>query len=277
MVDLAGKTIAVAGKLAGRYATARGELQGRLKQVGATLLDDFTASADVVVLAAKSKGFAKRVRRAGVPTLSEAELEAAVLHVFDSPPVVKPVRSFHEQEMAASLRPAARSPAPRVPLLEALDAAMQAGYRVFDSPPDGTRTDWPPVKRTSAPRSVLAWCEFDGLRLFAVPERSPGSALDRDLSTLRDAVVYTEDDCPLPVFGAAMRTLVAMGDDAANVWGALAGELDNRDGHLEAGVESLAALQAVQAELAPHVLTSPAQLNFEIRALFVVVDNTTRN
>ncbi|MEM6989971.1 MAG: hypothetical protein AAF721_05725 [Myxococcota bacterium] len=273
MVDLAKRKIAVAGKLAGRYASRLRELRGRLEQIDAELLDGFDAGADVIVLGAKSKGFMKRIQRGGATTVTEAQLEAAVEHVFDKPSAPNKKKKYTGRDFADALGTVARS-APRSELRTAITAAIEhahaSGYDVF---PSATPLRWPPLEAEAPTYALLAWCTRSDARLYRVPELPKDSALQRDLATLANATIYTGDDCPLPTFGAAMRTMVAIGDDAARVWASLAGELDNRDGHQAAGLTSQAELEATPPTLAEHMLREPAELTFGIDRLFVVHDD----
>lgn len=248
-MNLDGKTLTVAGKLAGRYASRRRELEARLSHLGAELLDGFhPADADVAVIGAKAKAFMKRVSKAGLATLTEAELEAAVEDAFDTPkPKPQPPDDFSAPDFARRLRELGKTPRATLvaELVKAADAHHDLGFAVESAASFG---------EGEQEAELLIWVGWSESELVVLPAQTP---LAGDVELLSGHDFHAGSDCPLPRFGAGLRLLAAIGQDIDRTWEKLRGELEDRNGYAEAGVESVDDLRAVADLLAPHRIRRP--------------------
>lgn len=233
MVDLDGKRVCVAGKLVGPYASRLRELEHRLQRMGATLSPKFDPSADVVVMGAKSKGFAKRVAKSAAARLTEAELEALVENALtdttEPPARRKSAMKVWQGLVGHATRPTAAD-RHHAAVAELRDARAHGYAIMLDGDLDRVRSG------TDA--DVLFLCQPDGCRLYATtPELS--APLRADLHALAGRSVHAGDDCPIPVLLAFLRLQGALGELTQRVWARVRGELENRDELPEGGLPPL--------------------------------------
>lgn len=223
MVDLDGKRVCIAGKLVGPYASRLRELEHRLQRMGAALLPKFDASADLVVMGAKSKGFAKRVAKSGATTMTEAELETLVEDALTDA-AHRSVKRKSAMDVWRGLAGHAKRPTHQerhdAAIAELRDARAH-GYEIL------LEGDLALASRGTG-AAVLFLCRPDGCRLYAATPELP-DPLRIDLEALAGRSVYSGDDCPVPILLAFLRLQGALGGLTERLWTRVRGELENRD------------------------------------------------
>ena len=195
----------------------------------------------------------------------------APLSPSPAPPSFDPYTDFFEPLRGLGARPG-QPGSLRAQLVEVLCAAAARGFDTgLEAPIEPGR--FGEDDRVAAPVDILVWCSLEdrGSRLFSV-EGAPAT-LQADLRTLDGRPWYTGDDCPLDVFGAGMRLVVAMGHDAAATWARLKGELEDRDGWVQAGLREVTDLG--EASTALCRLRAPADLPTSVGRVFTVYDQTS--
>lgn len=268
-MDIAGKRITIAGKLAGAYAQARRDLAARVAHLGAELSEAFDTRADIVVVAAKSKGFRARIAKMNAIEITEAELEAAVADAYATPPS-PPQRAtvwtfLRALATMGHIDPVAR----RARLIEVICDHAERGYR-FDLEESPTSSAFGAVR--GDPRTLLTWCGFE-CSLVVLPD-DLDAAIARDVSSLDGARVAYGGGFPIERYAAAMRVMTAMGFGAERVWRKMKHDLDDYEElWSHAGLASIDDLRRVGTPLATGVLRTAAQLTFPIGRMIVVHDD----
>ena len=261
-------SVAIAGKLVGKYASRMRELEGDLERVGATLMEGFDSSADVVVLGAKANGFHKRITKAGCATMSEVELE----QVLSGPPAEsKPARRRSLVDNVQQCTDPTLSPDERRErLVEALVDASSAGARLgFVGVVAKERFSAAAARPTA--RELLIRCGLDETEIVALPDDVP-SDVRADLNALAGKSFHFGDDCELEVIGAALRTLVRLGHGRSILVERARGEYENRDVDPAFMEAALAELQSTRVSLASQELTRPEELPLSLERVYLLLD-----
>ncbi len=262
MIDLHEKRVTIAGKLAGKYAgksvkMLRYDLE---RFFDAELLESFDKSADVAILGAKSKGFLKRIQKAGMATIGEPELQHALAEAEETSksgrtPKKSPPSSYELFERFAFVRDQPRAER-RAALVAAIEEVAGHGVSVgLDPSVHSSRKDCP---------TVLVWFAVDGAELWAVPT-------DADLDALKAVdgrSVYTGDDCPPEVLAGALRVMVATGRDPDDTWDRFRLAVEDAGAAIDADD-----LRAVGSWPADHRITAMADIPAEVHDVVAVYDD----
>lgn len=263
MFDLQGKRVTIAGKLAGKYAGKSVKMLGYDLErfFGAELVQDFDKSADVAILGAKSKGFLKRIQKAGMAMLSEPQLQLALEEAETTaksgrPAKKKPVPSRYSLfERFAAIRHRPREER-RDALIAAIEEVAGHGASVgLDPSASSIATDG---------NAVLVWFAIDGAELWAVPSSANLDAL----RAVDGRTVHTGDDCPPDVLAAAMRVLVATGHRADSLSDRFRLALEDVGATVD-----LESLRAIDAWPTDHRITAMAAIPSQVHDVFAVYDD----
>lgn len=262
-VDLRGKRVTIAGKIAGYWAKAN--LAGRIKQLGGELTESFDRTADIVVIASKAKGFRKRIAKMNAVEITEQQLEEIVAE-RPQPKPAKPPPKADKDSFRNALVTSGDGVGRRNALVEAICDHVERGFDVImDASRDAVRA----LDPNAEPQTLLVWIAWSEASVFVVPRDVP-DWLKRDLKLVDKMVLYYEVGTELKSYGAAMRLLVATGDPPQRVWDKMRGDLD---GFEESGLNSVEDLVVLGSPLAEHRVRSVAELNFPIDRLVVVNDH----
>lgn len=261
-VDLTGKRVTIAGKLAGYWA--KGNLAGRIKQLGGELTESFDRTADIVVIASKAKGFRKRIAKMNAVEITEQQLEEIVAE-RPQPKPAKPPPKADKHSFLDALRRLPREPVVRRDqLVDAICTHAEHGFAIV---PNADRGACRPIADVNAPPgTVLAWVSWYG-SLYVVPDELP-KWLKRDLRIVDDACIHYEVGMDPKTHAAAMRVWVAMGENPESIWKQL---WDDEAGYED--ISSIDDLTLLETPLADHKVTDMAELNFPIAKLIVVNDD----